>query len=259
KYAKRGSSIFKFNYATKPKEISNEVRNAARDSFFDFLDECKTNPESFHRLINLLYQEQVLSMSDRNNNQRFQQSLFRILAESSTTVTNHKISKFEKLLKDRKPEEEYQIFLMDNPVFLNPLASKLIPKKKLGEEFITDYVLETLSSEYILVEIEKPSDQIFTKSNDFHHKFTHAFGQVLDFIEWVEQNIAYAQKKLPNISSPTGLLIIGMREYLNDEQIKKLNRFNKNSSKIKVLTFDDLLFNTKQLQNNIRARVKFNT
>ncbi|MEZ9685603.1 Shedu anti-phage system protein SduA domain-containing protein [Vibrio atlanticus] len=134
-----------------------------------------------------------------------------------------------------------------------------MPKKKLGEEFITDYVLETLSSEYILVEIEKPSDQIFTKSNDFHHKFTHAFGQVLDFIEWVEQNIAYAQKKLPNISSPTGLLIIGMREYLNDEQIKKLNRFNKNSSKIKVLTFDDLLFNTKQLQNNIRARVKFNT
>ncbi|MEZ9685602.1 hypothetical protein, partial [Vibrio atlanticus] len=118
----RNKAANTYNSLILEKEISNEVRNAARDSFFDFLDECKTNPESFHRLINLLYQEQVLSMSDRNNNQRFQQSLFRILAESSTTVTNHKISKFEKLLKDRKPEEEYQIFLMDNPVFFKPIS-----------------------------------------------------------------------------------------------------------------------------------------
>lgn len=136
---------------------------------------------------------------------------------------------------------------MQNPAFLNPLASQLISKHKLGCEFITDYVLETLTGEFIVVEIEKPQDKIFTQANDFSSQFIHAFGQVIDFIEWIEQNISYAQKKLPGISAPKGILVMGMRSTLAVAQADKLRRFNRNSSNIQVLTYDDLLTNTRAL------------
>lgn len=50
---------------------------------------------------------------------------------------------------------------------------------------------------WTLIEIERPQDKIFTTSDDFTSRFTHAFGQVLDFQQWVDQNVAYAQELLP--------------------------------------------------------------
>jgi hypothetical protein len=47
-----------------------------------------------------------------------------------------------------------------------------------------------------LVEIERPQDKIFTTSDDFASRFTHAFGQVLDFQQWMDRNVAYAQELL---------------------------------------------------------------
>lgn len=238
-------------------EIPQDVRLAAKRVFLRFVDDSKSDPEAFDRLIQLLYQEQMLSASDRYENSRFHRALFRTIAESSITITNSILESYEKLLSEERREEEYQQFLVRNPVFLDPLGSRLIPKQKLGDDYITDYVLEKLTGDYVAVEIEKPSDPIFTQGNDFTHQFSHGFGQVLDFIEWVEQNIAYAQKKLDGISSPEGLLVIGMRSKLSADQQKKLARFNKNSVSVKVKTFDDLLFEATTLLKNLHAKVEF--
>jgi hypothetical protein len=239
------------------RKLPKSVSESARNVFFRFIDESRTDPECFDRLINLLYHEQISSSSHREENQDFHRLLFKVIADSSITITDRKIEEFESLIGNFNREEEYQTFLIKNPVFLDPLGSRLIPKHKLGDEYITDYVLEKLTEEYIAVEIEKPSDPIFTKSGNFSHQFTHAFGQVLDFIEWIEQNIAYAQKKLPGISSPNGLLVIGMRTDFTEDQKRKLSRFNRNSSSVVVKTFDDLLSEAKTLNRNLRARVEF--
>jgi hypothetical protein len=237
--------------------INETVRFAAKEAFIAFLDECRTDPESFHRLINLLHHEQTVSSFEKDSNGRFHQAVYRIIADSALRVSDRHIDQLDQLLRSGAREEAYQIFLTANPVFLNPLASRLIGKQKLGDDFITDYVLETLTGEYVAVEIEKPTDPVFTQTNDFSHQFTHAFGQVIDFIEWVEQNISYAQKKLPGIASPRGLLVIGTREFFSKEQSDKLRRFNKNSNSIEVITFDDLLSRARTLQQNIRHRVGF--
>lgn len=234
--------------------ISEEVRAAAGAKFVAFLDECRTDSESFYRFINLLYHEQTHSMFDTESTERFKNSVYRILSDVTLRLSDRLINQYRVLLSSPHREEIYQTFLMSNPIFLDPLASRLFSKHKLGSEFITDYVLERLTGDYLAVEIEKPSDPIFTQANDFSAQFTHAFGQVLDFIEWIEQNIAYAQKKLPGIASPRGLLVIGMRASLTPTQTDKLRRFCKNSSSVNVLTFDDLLSNAESLQRNIRHR-----
>ncbi len=237
--------------------IAEDVCRAAKEKFVAFLDECRTDPESFDRLIGLLYHEQMRSACERESNERFHRAVFKILSDSTLRVADRHIEQLEGLLQSGAREEEYQEFFTSNPVFLNPLASQLISKHKLGDDFITDYVLETLTGEYIAVEIEKPTDPVFTQSNDFSHQFVHAFGQVIDFIDWIEQNISYAQKKLPGIAAPCGMLVIGRRTALTRAQSDKLRRFNKNSSAVEVVTFDDLLFRARSLQKNIRHRVVF--
>ena len=128
-------------------------------------------------------------------------------------------------------------------------------KHRLGSDLITDFVVETLKKEYILIEIEKPQDNLFTAQGYFSTKFSHAFGQVIDFIDWVENNIAYAQTKLPGISSPKGILIIGRSKFMTEEESRKLKRFNKNSNTIEVLTYDDILHRAKSLYSNIKRQI----
>ena len=239
------------------KPIIEDVRSAAKSVFWAFLDDCRADSDSFYRLINLLHHVQSYSMLELESSSNFKKVVFNIFSDSTLRVSDRKINQLGELISSESREEEYQKFFTENPAFLNPLASKLISKHKLGNEFITDYVLETLTGDYIAVEIEKPTDCIFTKSNNFTHAFTHAFGQVIDFIEWIEQNISYAQKKLPGISSPSGMLVIGVRTNLNKEQEDKLRRFNKNSNSIEVVTFDDLLAKARTLQANIIHRTEF--
>lgn len=235
--------------------IDDGVRRIAKEKFVAFLDECRTDSESFYQLISLFYHEGIRSAIDPGSYDRFHQAVFKVFSDSILTISDRLLDQFADLLQSEVREEEYHKFLATNPVFLNPLASQLISKHKLGDDFITDYVLETLAGDYIAVEIEKPSDPIFTRSNDFSCEFTHAFGQAIDFIEWIEQNIAYAQKKLPGIAAPRGLVVIGRRSVLTQSQSDKLRRFNKNSSAVEVATFEDLLLKARSLQKNIRHRV----
>lgn len=232
---------------------------AAQDAFIEIVSEARESPEAFHRLINFLYHQNIrIRLHDNDEGYReFHYNIFQVLFDSTVRISQRLINQFEALLSAGHKEEELQQFLFANPVFLHPLASQVLNKHKLGDDFITDYVIETLTGEYIAVEIEKPSDVIITKKGDMTALFTHAFGQVLDFIDWVERNIAYAQTKLPGISTPKGLLVIGRLDGLTQKEINKLRRFSKNSMSIEIVTFNDLLDRAKALYRNIRHRIEF--
>jgi hypothetical protein len=96
---------------------------------------------------------------------------------------------------------------------------------------------------------------ISTRANDFTAEFTHAFGQVLDFQQWVDSHGEYARHLMPGISSPRGLLIMGRRYDLTEENRLKLRRFSANCISIDVLTFDDLLGNASSLYESILRKV----
>lgn len=231
--------------------VNDEIIIVAKKCLLDFFNESKYNDEKFTAILNFFHMESTYMLFGQEDNGEFRNSFFNLVSQTSINISSGMIEEFRDLIKRELREEEYQIFLKEHPVFLNSLAKQIVDKRKLGDDYITDFVIHLINEEYVLVEIEKPQDNIFTANNDFTSKFTHAFGQVLDFINWIELNISYAQTKLPGIKSPKGMLIMGRRDTMTEEQKLKLKKYNENSHSIEVLTFDDLLSNSERLLENL--------
>jgi hypothetical protein len=126
-----------------------------------------------------------------------------VIRDSSILLTDALNTRFAALVTAESKESDYQDFLESHPVFLDPLAAEVFNRQRLGLELITDFVARRHANRYVVVEIEKPQDALFTAAGDFTAGFTHAVGQVLDFQGWVASNIAYAQKHLPHIEAPS--------------------------------------------------------
>lgn len=234
-------------------KVSNGMANLAYLTINELVIESLDDSTLFDRIINFVHKQQLENRLIRpDNTKHFSNFIFNVFRDSTIIINNRILENFRALIDDYRKEEDYQIYLKNNPSLLDPLAKEIIPKQKLGNEFVTDFVVRKLDDKYILVEIEKPTTPIFTRTNDFTSQFTHAMGQVIDFQEWVESNMAYADKLMPGISSPSGLLILGLSSGLNDFQRKKLKRFNiNNSGRIEVITFDDLLAQGYKLYQNM--------
>lgn len=238
-------------------EITEEIAQTAQMVFNDIVSRSHTDFNLFELVADFMFNNafrnvEIMMTHDAKMEEENARAIYKIFTESTIKINKKMISDFNKLINQNNREEVYQEFLTKNPVLIDPLAKLIIPKQKLGVEYITDFVLRKFTDEYVLIEIEKPSDRIFNASNDFTSRFTHALGQILDFQEWVEANIAYAQKHMPNIISPTGLLIIGLSSELTTLQKSKLRRFNvNNNGKVRVICFDEIVENANKLYNNI--------
>ncbi len=174
-----------------------------------------------------------------------------LFAEATIKLTPTLLNRFRELIGQNLREEEYQVFLRDNPVLLDPLAAETVPKQRMGIQHVTDFALRRVDGLWTLVEIEKPHDKLFTAGNDFTAKFTHAFGQVLDFQRWVEDHGEYARSLMPGIANPAGLLVMGRRDAFNIDNTGKLRRFIDNSRRVEVVTFDDVLAKAESLYKNL--------
>jgi len=219
-------------------ELCEETSQLAHKSFVNIVMASLNDPSLFFDLVQFMYMRSTRALM----NDEVDTSIFDIIAKSVIKINEPILNEYENKITGELTEEEYQKFLECNPCLIDPLASATFNKTKLGDDLITDFVVRRLDNIYILVEIEKPSTAIFTANDDFCSAFFHAIGQVMDFQEWVETNIAYAQKKMPCINSPQGLLIIGMKSKLTEKQKSKLNRFNISTrGRISVVTFDEIL------------------
>ena len=217
--------------------ISSEVAKTASRRLRDVLAESMVDNDRFLSVVQFAHHDLIFSFDDNEGPAR----LAALLGESSIGLTMPMLSQLEALIQEEEPELRYQQFLAAHPVLLDPLAAEVLDRHALGDDLITDYVIRRHDSRYIAVEIERPQDQIFTKGGDFTSIFTHAFGQVLDFIGWIDSNVAYASTKLPGVEAPTGMLVIGKRSTLSVAEEEKLRRFVANSRRIDVVTFDELL------------------
>jgi hypothetical protein len=227
-----------------------ETCKAAREAFHDLAVESQSDEEMFDRLMEFLNRAKSYS-NVPGQGDRFRSEVFDIFSETTIKLTRKLIGEFELLIGEQHSEEVYQSFLSANPVLIDPLASEIVPKQRLGIELVTDFVVRRLDNRYVLVEIEKPHDTLFTTSHDFSSRFTHAIGQIVDFQEWVDQHGEYARSLMPGISSPRGLLIMGMRSSLSDRGIAKLKRFCINSNAVDILTYDDVLARARHFYDNI--------
>ena len=152
------------------------------------------------------------------------------------------LNQFNELLATAQKEEELQIFLKDHPQFLYPDFIECHPKFKLGEDYVTDYVLLVQGhqgQEYVFVEIERPDKELFTESGQFSAKFTQAKDQMLDWDRWLTKNHAYVSQKLPNLYKPQFHLVIGRGNNLDREQQAKIQSEFTGTTR-RFSTYDDL-------------------
>jgi hypothetical protein len=150
---------------------------------------------------------------------------------------------FETLIAAGSKEEELQVFLKKNPFILHPSA-ELIPKKKLGEDFVTDFVLVATTTQgpvYILVELERASHSILTKDLVLSGPVNHAIKQTRDWDVWLEKNKAYIQNKLQGFETPTYMIVIGRSNTMTNEDKSYLRSYNREWKNTTLMTYDDLL------------------
>ena len=162
---------------------------------------------------------------------------------------------FESLIAAGTKEEELQVFLKANPFILHPSA-ECIPKKKLGEDFVTDFVLVATTTQgptYILVELERASHQILTKDLVLSGPVNHAIKQTRDWDVWLEKNKAYIQNKLPGFETPSYLVVIGRGNALTVEESAYLRSYNREWKNTSLLTYDDVLARFRSTIINLEA------
>ncbi len=168
-------------------------------------------------------------------------------------LTPDVIHAFEQLLSESHPEETYQTFLAKHPILLEPHASEIHPKLRLGAEHVTDFAIRTHDGRWLLVEIEKPQDRPVTQRHELSSDFTHAFGQVIDWLTWVDHNIAYAQRAMPGIAGARGRLIMGRRSTMTRKAEAKIRTFCLYNAAVEWVAFDDLVAGARMLYRNVHG------
>ena len=164
------------------------------------------------------------------------------------------LAEFKSLL-DANPDREQvlQSFLQENPLLLSPTHVRMWPKLALGAT-ITDFVFRDANQEYLLVELERSTLQLFRQDGHATADLTHATGQIVDWKRYLEDNLQTVQRELgldgitPN---PNGLVVIGRSQSLLPRDRRKLRTMTNESPRLRVMTYDDVYENAKAVMENL--------
>ena len=150
-------------------------------------------------------------------------------------------------------EPKFQAFFEKNPTFLNWQTSKVLAEKAFGGEQFPDLILFLKNKSYIIVELEKPGVNLYTKRGDPSQELSHAEEQVRGYIRWAIEDKQYLRTRgLENITADntTGLLVIG--SYLTAEERKKLDTHNNSIRSMYIIkTFADILEDNEAILKNL--------
>lgn len=182
------------------------------------------------------------------------------LSAQETIESLEKIAnQFELLLENAEKEEELQKFLKEHSFILHPSAQS-IPKQKLGEDFVTDFVLVATTTQgptYILVELERTDHKILTKDYTLTSAVNHAIKQTRDWDVWLENNKAYIQNKLPGFESPTYMIVIGRSKDFDEKQKAYMRSYNREWKNLEIITYDDVLLRFRSTIDKLKEMAKY--
>ncbi len=187
---------------------------------------------------------------------QLRESRFRALDPNVTPRARFRalLKEFRNLL-DSIPEREetLQKYLHENPILLCPTNTGIWPKLDLGARQ-TDFVFREATGDFLLVELERSTHGLFIRDGNTSAELNHAFGQILDWKRYLEDNLrtVQAEKGLAGISTnPKSLIVIGRSESLTPENRRKLTTLENQCSKLKIMTYDDVYESTKALAENL--------
>jgi hypothetical protein len=150
-----------------------------------------------------------------------------------------------------------QQFLKTNSFVLHQSAES-ISKQKLGEDFITDFVLVSATTQgptYILVELERSSYPVLTQELVLSSSVIQAIKQTADWDVWLENNKAYIKNKLPGFETPQYIVIIGRSRNFSPDQYAHLRSYNRRLKNLGLLTYDDVLFKYRATIEKLKSAI----
>lgn len=152
--------------------------------------------------------------------------------------------------------------LYGDKYFTHPRHFKYPENKKniLGyKTLIPDFLIQTITGEYIIIEIERPNKVLMTQSGQQTSKFTQAVSQVNQWEILLQKYPESIEKHYPGISTKRRYLIV----YGRDSEFTDLN--NKKESfeqilantkeNVELITFDDLVSKSLIAIDNINKEI----
>jgi hypothetical protein len=127
------------------------------------------------------------------------------------------------------------------------------PKLPFGGN-VSDFVFRDATNEYLLVELERSTHELFRGDGHLRSEVITAQGQISDWKRYIEDNKATVQRELglSNISSnPNSLIVIGRSNNLTEKNRRKLATIQNQSPKDKIYTYDDVYDNAKAVIENL--------
>lgn len=141
------------------------------------------------------------------------------------------------------PEEPVHQFLKQHPGLLCPTYERYWSKLPFGNR-VSDFVFRESHNDYLLVEIEAPIRELFRKDGQQREELTHAINQITDWIQYIanKKEKVEGELGLAGISAnPRTLVVIGRSASLTEENRRKLATLQAQQSKLRILTYDDLV------------------
>ncbi|WP_170065452.1 Shedu immune nuclease family protein [Abditibacterium utsteinense] len=151
-------------------------------------------------------------------------------------------------------------FLMKNPIVIDAYGQcfksevSLMKETRKSPKFRVDIIVQYsgVEKQVSLIELERANIPIFTEHGDLRREVNHALRQVEDWLMWWRENPALVPKPFDCRLPVEGLVVIGRSIDLTDEEKRRLLHRNSHS-KIKILTYDDLLDRIEELIHKFQS------
>lgn len=181
-------------------------------------------------------------------------SLQKYIAPDS--ITESDIEELRSVIESASDEQPLQEFFRDHPHILASIMRGpqryCIPKARLGEKYIPDFLLADVDStgiRWVLVELETPVSHVtLLNKDDFDEYARTGISQIKQWRQWIQDNLANARSfredsglGLVDIRPQAkGLVLVGRRSELRENASWLRNQLFEDSG-IQVQTYDGLL------------------
>ena len=139
-------------------------------------------------------------------------------------------------------ESDVHSYLLKFPPIIAAGGRAIESEVRLGTKYKMDLVVRSagVTEDVLLIELENPQHNIFTRDGRPRKAVIHAKQQVEDWLRWVHEHPADAFVRTLGGVPPRGLVVIGKSRDLDDEQRHRLAHLNANS-RVQIVTYDELL------------------
>jgi hypothetical protein len=136
------------------------------------------------------------------------------------------VNEYNSLIEKEKKENPVQKFIEENLVILSPFhGKKIFIKPSILGKYETDFVILTIAGELVFIELERPNMRLFKSDGHQTAQLTHAYGQVVDWMEEYRKHshaiLESLDIKEENVRLVKGAVVAGLSY---NENLKSIQR-----------------------------------